>query len=372
MARYTSVLRALALLLAACLCLCTPLDYNRAACQYPTSDPLEDCPAGTILVGPSTNYTTIQAAVHSLPNDTSPYIILVTSGNYTEQVNVTRLGPVTLLGQTTAPNDRTQNTVHVYWAEVAGPNNNARTSTLTAAPAGAPYGSTDFRVYNMDFINDYAPYSDTPSLALDVSYANASFYYTGFYSYQDTIYVGTLGNAYFYDSEIAGQTDFFYGYGTAWVQSSLVTMRSCGGGITAWKGTNTTFDNKYGVYIHDSAIMKENNSLSIAGECALGRPWNAQMRAIFAHCYLDDSIRPAGYIEWQPTDPRIDYNTTMAEYEDFGPGFNLTGRAEGNVTLLMTEEEYEPYSNVEKVFQYPPSGDFGNVGWIDFEPWSFR
>lgn len=169
------------------VCFGASLEYNRAACQFATSDPLDSCPAGTVFVGPSSNYTTIQAAVLSLPNDTTPQTILVASGNYTEQVNVTRLGPVTLLVQTIAPNDRTQNTVRVYWAAVAGPSDNARTSTLTAGPAGAPYGSTDFRVYNIDFVNDYAPYSDTPSLALDVNHANASFYYTGFYSYQDTV-----------------------------------------------------------------------------------------------------------------------------------------------------------------------------------------
>ena len=169
------------------VCLCSSLGYNRAACQYPSSDPLDDCPTGTVFVGPSSNYTTIQAAVRSLPNDTTAHTILVASGNYTEQVNVTRLGPVTLLGQTAAPNDRTQNTVRVYWAAVAGPSDNARTSTLTVGPAGAPYASTDFRAYNLDFINDYAPYSDTPSLAIDVNHANASFYYTGFYSYQDTV-----------------------------------------------------------------------------------------------------------------------------------------------------------------------------------------
>ena len=100
-------------------------------------------------------------------------------------------------------------------------------------------------------------------------------------------------------------------------------------------------------------------------------PQNAQMRAIFANNYLDDSIRPAGYIEWQSTDPRIDYNTTMAEYYDVGPGFNLTGRIDGGVTTLLTPEEYEPYSSVEKVFQFPFTGEYGNVGWIDTAPWSW-
>ncbi|PCH34538.1 carbohydrate esterase family 8 protein [Wolfiporia cocos MD-104 SS10] len=363
------------------------LNYDRFLCQYPTSDPLEGCPPNTLLVGPSSqaNFTSIQSAVLSIPNDTTPYTILILPGNYSEQINVTRVGPLTLLGQTLEPTSRAQNAVAVYWAAVAGTGDNAYTSTLTIAPtlnasltgsgpdgnpvpAGTPFGNTDFRIYNIDFVNDYAPYSDGPSLAVSVSYANTGFYYCGFYSYQDTVYIGKLGNAYFYESEVAGQTDFFYGFGTAWVQSSLVTLRGCGGGITAWKGTNTTFENKYGVYIHDSVVMKANSSLEIEGQCALGRPWNSQMRAIFANNYLDDSIRPSGYIPWESDTSRIDFNTTMAEYGDFGPGFNLTGRIEGNITLLMTEEEYEPYDRVEKVFQFPFNGTYGNVAWIDFAP----
>lgn len=77
--------------------------------------------------------------------------------------------------------------------------------------------------------------------------------------------------------EVAGQTDFFYGFGTLYVTNTLVTLRSCGGGITAWKGTNTTFVNKYGVYITDSVVQKANSSLLIAGKCALGRPWVSQL-----------------------------------------------------------------------------------------------
>ncbi|KZT00091.1 carbohydrate esterase family 8 protein [Laetiporus sulphureus 93-53] len=383
-------LRTRVFLLAVSIYLCSAVSaaFNRAACQYPTSDPLEGCASNTLLVGSSThaNFSSVQSAILSLPNDTTAYTILIEEGNYTEQLNVTHPGPVTLLGQTSAPTERTQNRVAVFWAAVAGTGDNAYTSVLTVAPTlnasltgsgpngnavppGTPFGNVDFRVYNVDFVNDYAPYSDGPSLAVSVSYANSGFYYSGFYSYQDTIYIGKLGNAYFYGSEIAGQTDFFYGFGTAWINSSLVTLRGCGGGITAWKGTNTTFENKYGVYIHESTVRKANNSLDIAGECALGRPWNAQMRAIFANDYLDDSIRPSGYIEWQSTDPRIDYNTTMAEFYDVGPGFNLTGRLEAGLTWLMTPEEYEPYSSAEKVFQYPFNGTFGNVAWIDFEPW---
>lgn len=57
----------------------------------------------------------------------------------------------------------------------------------------------------------------------------------------------------------------------------------------------------------------------------------------------------------------------MAEYHDYGPGFNLTGRLAANVTVLMTDRMWEPYSAPEKVFVYPgTNGREGNVGWIDF------
>ncbi|KAK7722967.1 hypothetical protein SLS57_004823 [Botryosphaeria dothidea] len=373
------------------------LAYSRAECQAPTADPLAGCVPGTLLVSPnstvttsnSTSFTSIQSAILSLGNTTTPATILILPGTYVEQVNITRPGPVTLLGQTSSPNNASKNSVTLLWRQATGNSvntfDNAYTSALTVAPtlessltgsgptghavpADTPFGNADFRAYNVDFVNDYAPYSAGPALAISISYANTGFYFCGFYSYQDTIYVGKLGNAYIHASIIAGQTDFLYGFGTTWIQSSRLALRSCGGGITAWKGTNTSFPNAYGVYIHDSVVEKANASLSIAGQCALGRPWNAQHRSIFADTYLDDSIRASGYIPWGATDPRTNNYTFMAEYGDFGPGWNLTGRVAANVTKVLDEAGYAPYDSVEKVFQDPFTGEFGNVGWIDESP----
>lgn len=363
---------------------------NRKACQRPTKQPLDGCPKDTLLVGPGQQFATVQSAILSLPNNTSPRHILVLPGNYTEQVNVTRPGPVYLFGQTQYPTDQSKNTVNIIWRNATGAAvnstiDNAYTSVLTVAPtfnasttgsgpsgnpvpADTPFGNADFRAYNLNFINDYKPYSSGPALAVSVSYANTGFYYCGFYSYQDTIYIGKLGNAYFYKNEIAGETDFFYGFGTAWIQSSLVSLRGCRGGITAWKGTNTTFANKYGVYIHDSTVQKANASLTLTRKCALGRPWNALHRSIFAHSYMDDSIQPNGYMEWSAADPRVVANTTMAEYKSYGPGWDEKARVQSNLSIVMTEAQYAPYASVEKVFQFPNEGRFGNVGWIDGEP----
>lgn len=170
------------------------------------------CPIGTIYVHPNStyaNFNTIQSAVLSLPNDTSSQYILIGKATYNEQVNVTRAGPLTLLGQTTASGLNGQyNGVRVTWAQANVGNtlytDNAYTSVLTVAsnlnasltgagitgfaePANTPYGSVDFKAYNIDFDNNQFPYANGPALALSVGYANTSFYRCGFYSYQDTV-----------------------------------------------------------------------------------------------------------------------------------------------------------------------------------------
>lgn len=204
-----SALRLVSLLITLLYLSVPAVAYSRKSCQAPSKNPLDGCPAGTLLVGPGSKFTTIQSAVLSLPNNTDAYTILILPGNYTEQVNVTRPGPLTLLGQTSHPSLDSKNLVNVIWhnaigTATTGTYDNLYTSTLTIAPtlnssatgsgpdgnpvpAGTPFGNTNFRAYNLNFINDYLPYSAGPSLALSVSYANTGFYYCGFYSYQDTV-----------------------------------------------------------------------------------------------------------------------------------------------------------------------------------------
>ena len=192
-----------------------PSVYSR--CQAPTSDPLEGCPPNTLLVSQtdcSADFSTIQGAIASLPNDSTNYTILVLPGNYIEQLNVTRSSPLTILGQTETPNEQSDNTVTVYWASANSNSrysDNAFTSVLTVAPnlnasltgsgptgfavpADTPFGCIDFRVYNIDFRNVYSEESAGPSLAVSISRANAGLYFSGFYSYQDTVSSMILAN----------------------------------------------------------------------------------------------------------------------------------------------------------------------------------
>ncbi|KAI0458073.1 pectin methylesterase family protein [Xylaria acuta] len=370
-------------------------------CQKKTANPLDGCPSGTIYVNrtnKSAEFQTIQSAISSLPNDTTSHVILIAPGIYTEQLNVTRQGPLTLLGVSDRPsrgesyanisyNSTSENGVQIYWNSAnhdaifpdnvytsvltVGPNLNG---TLTGSgptgfpvPDDTPFGCTDFRAYNIDFRNEYAPYSNGPAHAVGVSRANAGFYSCGFYSWQDTVYIGKLGNAYFYDTVVAGQTDFLYGFGTLFIENSSLSLRNCGGGITAWKGTNTTFTNKYGVYISNSQLLASNSSISpiIKDKCSLGRPWNALHRSLYINTYFDPSILPAGYTQWagQPNG-NIGANTTLAVYEVYGPGYDDKAEKASNITAAFTRKEAEPYLRPVDVFM-SPEGKQPNIKWID-------
>jgi len=87
------------------------------------------------------------------------------------------------------------------------------------------------------------------------------------------------------------------------------------------------------------------------------------MRAIFANTYLDASILSTGYIDWNPA--RYNNYTVQAEYDDYGPGFNVTGREAALFDVQLTREQWEKYDSPAKVFQYR-DGRFGNTGWIDW------
>ncbi|KAF9888493.1 hypothetical protein FE257_008600 [Aspergillus nanangensis] len=180
------------------------------------------------------------------------------------------------------------------------------------------------------------------------------------------LYVGKLANAYFYDNIIAGQVDFLYGFGTAFIDKATLSLRRCGGGITAWKGTNTTFSNKYGIYIADSKVLAANSSLinDIKESCSLGRPWNSLHRSVFMHTYFDSSILPAGYTTWQGSPNNFNNETFMAVYDVYGPGYDQTAERTGNITQILNSKEVAPYARPIDVFM-TPEGHQPNIAWLD-------
>ncbi|TFY73508.1 hypothetical protein EWM64_g10504 [Hericium alpestre] len=179
---------------------------------------------------------------------------------------------------------------------------------------------------------------------------------------------------------ISGPADLF-GFGTAWFQNVVLANRACGGGITAWKGTNLTDapGNRYGAYIADSKVIRSpdaNATALTAGKCFLGRPWNDLATTVYLRTFMDDSIEPSGWTPFDSSRPVIMNTTFYAEYASYGewapllavaaarltsymegPGGNISARIP--LEHILTEKEARNFT-VEKVF-------LGRPSWIDFD-----
>ncbi|KAJ3832117.1 pectin lyase fold/virulence factor, partial [Lentinula raphanica] len=203
----------------------------------------------------------------------------------------------------------------------------------TGAPAQDAFGNVDFEMYNVDVQNRTSlTFAISQALATDISYANASFYGCGFASFQDTWYTGKNASTFGVDSVIFGQTDYLFGFGTAWFQSVILAARGCGGGTAAWKGTNSSLTERvlrYGTYIADSRMIRSpdaNVMLNITDDCYLGRPWNDWAVTVYLNTFMEDIIQPAS---WEPFDsarPTIMNTTFYAEYYSTGPGGDTFNR----------------------------------------------
>ncbi|KAJ7708822.1 pectin lyase-like protein [Mycena rosella] len=380
----------LAAALASAACASATSFARYAVCQStlkPKLLPTLFCPAGTIYVSQTdshAHFTSVQAAVASLPKDDSPAVILIGAGTYQEAVNVSRTGPTMLLGQTDHPASYAQNLVTIFnttfinqTTQIASLQDNADSAVLTVAPnkyaawtgagyyGGTPgpipdaFGCTDFKAYNINFENRAANGGVGPALAFGIGFANASFYASTFRGMQDTMFVGKNGSAVFRKSQVLGSVDYIYGFGTAYFDQSLIGTRGAGC-TTAWKGT-PNYTNTYGAYFSQSSIVRApdaNPALNLTGMQTLGRPWNNASVVVYIDSYMDSTINPAGFQIWSPTDPR---NETIyyAEEGSHGPGFNASARV--SFDHLLTTKQTRQNFTVEKIFGGLPM-------WVD---WNF-
>ncbi|KAL1746841.1 carbohydrate esterase family 8 protein [Schizophyllum fasciatum] len=395
---FTQLALAISLAIVLPLVSCLSQTYLDCQVQKPAgTSQLTGCPAGTALVSqnasdPGVSFTSVQDAVLAAAEAGEPTTILICKGEYNEVVNYTGTAPLTLLGQlppsiTSAAGAFANasasplNLVRI-WSDtyVSSPTmDDADTAVLTIAPSrdaaligsgptGAPLqpflGSASFRAYNIDVENRGADYAIAPALAVDVSYANASFYGCSFRSYQDTWYTGRNASTYVVDSVVFGQTDYVFGFGTAWFQNSILANRACGGGIVAWKGTNLTDapGNRYGAYNANSTIIRSpdaNDTSETDGHCYLGRPWNDLAVTVFLNTYMDASINEEGWKPFNDDRPIIANTTYYAENNSTGPGGDFAQRVA--TSHILTGEEV-------KEMDFSFAGVFlGHLDWNDFD-----
>ncbi|KAI3616928.1 carbohydrate esterase family 8 protein [Moniliophthora roreri] len=268
-------------------------------------------PAGAILVKANSldasngEFSKIQDAVESLPNDGSSQVIYIYGGTYKEQVVITRKGPLMIIGETNSDGSNAVTIVHS--SSLSQVNTDEETATLRVH-------TDNFSMYNIDVKNTFGQASENgQALALSTSGNNQGFYACGFYGYQDTILVngGTQFFAYCY---IEGAVDYIFGQHGRSIFYKCV-LASIGKGYITAHGPSA---GENSIIVIDSSTIKAAVD-GLQHQVYLGRPWSEYANVAYTSCTLDDSIHPDGWRIWSKDEPHTDH-VNFVEYNSQGAG----------------------------------------------------
>ncbi len=150
---------------------------------------------------------------------------------------------------------------------------------------------------------------------------------------QDTVFLGREGaRQTFLDCYIEGTTDFIFGPSTAWFERCVIHCKS-NSYITA---ASTPRNIQHGLIFKNCRITTADEVTSLY----LGRPWREYGMTLFMECELPAAINPAGWHNW--SNPGNERTARYAEYRNYGPGADTTGRV--HWSRQMTDREAAAYS----------------------------
>ncbi|KAJ6608673.1 pectin lyase fold/virulence factor [Mycena sp. CBHHK59/15] len=280
-------------------------------------------------------FSDLGEAVNSLPADSSPQVVFVYPGVYHGQVNISRAGPVKIMGYTKNSFDFDQNTVTLtHSAAKATAGNDDLSGTLRVIT-----NSSNVSLYNLDIRNTYGV-SEVNGQAIALSnFGNqVGVYACRMYSYQDTLYTN-LGNHVYLRSYIEGAVDFIFGrQSQAYFEGN--TIASTGAGCITASGRQL---NDSGIYVfnQNKVIAARDAFVNVTGNVFLGRPWGAYARVVFKNTYVTAPMDPTIWSIWSPGDERVNF-TLFAEYNSFGPGVAHAHRA--NFSTALTRSQASQYN----------------------------
>ncbi|KAK4425279.1 putative pectinesterase 29 [Sesamum alatum] len=302
----------------------------------------------TMTVDPSgyTGFSTIQAAIDSVPSDNKDWIsIYVKAGVYNEQVKI--------------PPDKTF--IHLK-GEGIGKTNvvwGAHNTMLSSATFVST--ADNIIVSGITFVNSYNyPPSKNgspvkPAVAARISGDKSAFYKCSFLGFQDTL-LDDAGRHYFKLCNIEGAIDFIFGGGQSIYEKCriLVSAGMLNPGSTGFivAQARASPDDTGGF------VFKQCN-VTGNGKTFLGRAWKAYSRAIFYDSFLSDIVVPQGWDAW--TYVGHENKITFAEEECEGSGSDKSGR-------VMWEKDLSP----GEMKRFTSNSYIDNEGWIPKLPLNFQ
>lgn len=262
-------------------------------------------PTGAIVVDlkGSGQYTSVQAAINSIPNTNNQQrIIYIKNGTYTEKITITQ-PHITLQGESAT------GTILSYNAT------NASSGSTTNSASTTVKGDY-FQAKNITFRNN-AGINAGQAVAFYNNADKAIYTDVRFLGYQDTVYTPGTGRQYFKNCYIEGTVDFIFGSATALFDQCQI--QSLGSGyVTA---ASTGADTPYG-YVFLNSRLTSNGAANQS--VYLGRPWRPYSAVTYINTDMGAHIIGAGWDNWR--DPANEATARYYEYGSKGAGANNSAR----------------------------------------------
>ncbi|KAF9451818.1 carbohydrate esterase family 8 protein [Macrolepiota fuliginosa MF-IS2] len=291
-------------------------------------------PAGAKVVRAGTTtsgeFGTLSAAVSSLPNDSSSQVIFIFPGTYSEQVYITRTGPLTIYGYTTDTTTYKSNQATIQ----AG---------VDATQAGSDDASgtlrvhkNDFKMYNVNVKNTFGVGSQ--AIALSQYGSRVGLYACGFYGYQDTLYAN-VGTQVYLRNYIEGAVDFIFGrQGLAYFGGNTIGVK--GAGYVTANGRESNDSGSY-VFNANTIVTASGASSNVTARTYFGRPWGNFAKVIFKNTVVTAPFNSALWSQWNVGDPRTD-NILFAEFNSSGSG--VSGASRPSFATVLSASQASAYS----------------------------
>lgn len=276
--------------------------------------------------GEGCDHETVQEAVKAAPdNGERRFVIYIKEGVYEERVRIPlKKRNVVFLG------DGMGKTVITGSGNV-GLQGMTTYNSATVGVAGDGFVAKDLTIQNTAGANAHQAVAFRSDSDLSVI-ENCEFI-----GNQDTLYAHSLRQ--FYKScRIIGNVDFIFGNSAAVFQDCEILVRprqarpekgesnaiAAHGRTDPAQSTGFVFQNC--MVNGTEEYMKLYYSKPKVHRNYLGRPWKEYSRTVFIHSYLEALITPQGWMPWTATGDFALKTLYYGEFENSGPGSNLTQR----------------------------------------------
>ncbi len=306
-------------------------------------------PTITVALDGSGNFTSIQAAINSVPSNLeSRTTIYIKNGLYnSEKILVPKNKEnITFVGES---REHTIISYHIY--DCKGGLNNKCPAEDVAKWSGETIRTSatitiqgdGFKAENITFQNTAGPVGQ--ALAISITSDKNIFTNCSFLGYQDTIFLRKDGTrSYFKNCLILGRTDYIYGGGIGYFDNCEI--QSYGGGwITA---PSTPKSQQYGFVFYKCKLTFKSNSPRPKDDnqlISLGRPWHNYPKVAWIKCDMGDKIEPLGWptlwhMEYAPTSKDLH----LYEYKNTGKSSDISKRANWAGIRELSKKEAKKYT----------------------------